>query len=360
MTAILASCYLLDVGQGTANVILLPHRRAIVIDGGPVSRKSNAVPMALLARHRTQRIERLVISHNDADHSRGAVPILNAYRDDVGLVYWLEDRDLSDIDWLQRFRGTFDKPAEARRYFQRKFRRLETDEGRQAIWNDAELGLELNLLYPGFGDNVEAKGEGEPNATSAVVELRATGGNVLFPGDATMEAFETIHSQLGRLECDVLAAAHHGGKLADWPDDSDGDGEREDLERLFGEYVSCSQVAVMSVSTKNGHGHPREAYVKAARAAGASVMCTQITGRRCCTEASKVFGLGRGLLPSKRYERVKSRTHIERTSGDFVGCAGTVKALLHEDHVHVDGMDAHAAAVDRFARTADGEPICRP
>ena len=60
--------YFLDVGQGTCNLLLLGGQQAVVIDGG--GRGSRTLLQAL-ERFRVSHIVRLIVSHNDADHTGG-------------------------------------------------------------------------------------------------------------------------------------------------------------------------------------------------------------------------------------------------------------------------------------------------
>ncbi len=61
-------CFFLDVGQGTANVILLEGGRALVIDTGPARR---GIVKRLLVDYGVREIECVVLSHNDRDHIAG-------------------------------------------------------------------------------------------------------------------------------------------------------------------------------------------------------------------------------------------------------------------------------------------------
>ncbi|MFO0953732.1 MAG: MBL fold metallo-hydrolase [Isosphaeraceae bacterium] len=89
-----AQCYFLDVGQGTSQVILLGDGRAVVIDGGPDA--DARVPLRLLTRH-VRSLAALVVSHNDADHARGALPILNHFRFSLDRLCFLFDRPGEDV-----------------------------------------------------------------------------------------------------------------------------------------------------------------------------------------------------------------------------------------------------------------------
>ena len=69
----LAECYFLDVGQGAAQVVLLPDGGALVIDCGPARNVRSLYE--LLKRSLRGDIEALVITHNDEDHDGGTVDI---------------------------------------------------------------------------------------------------------------------------------------------------------------------------------------------------------------------------------------------------------------------------------------------
>jgi len=88
-----ARCCILDVGQGSSQVILLGEGRAIVLDGGP----SASVPLGSLKDRGVNTLEALIISHNDYDHDKGACEVLINYKDALKRLLFLEDRPIQKI-----------------------------------------------------------------------------------------------------------------------------------------------------------------------------------------------------------------------------------------------------------------------
>jgi len=340
-----ASCYLLDVGQGTANVILLGEGRAIIVDGG----RSARVPLSLLKSQGVERLELVIASHNDADHSNGIPGILVEYKENIGRIVFLQDRPAGTIAWLNMLRRAITK--EEFPLLLDKFHRLETEEDPRRIWSDAAFALDL--IYPRFADNLQAQVDDDTNATSAVLVFRRGEQSILFPGDATLEAWRRIHERSGTLACDVVAAPHHGGKLTEDGEDV----EFGDLQWLFAEAIHCRGVAVLSVGTTNHYGHPQAQYIAAVREAGATIMCTQLTHKCCDTVASYAPGLIDGLT----YRDPISRCGMSSIPADERGrgCAGTVRVALSDDGVRVENLGRHQAAVDGLTRSGE-HPMCRP
>lgn len=83
--------YFLDVGQGTCNLLLLGGQQAVVIDGG--GRGSRTLLQAL-ERFRVSHIVRLIVSHNDADHTGGTASILSQYPGKIDEIWFLQDSKL--------------------------------------------------------------------------------------------------------------------------------------------------------------------------------------------------------------------------------------------------------------------------
>ncbi len=76
----------LDVGQGDAALVELASGERILVDGGP---PSNRV-LGWLRRRGIGHLDAVVITHGDADHVGGAVPVLQSLRVDE---LWMGDRD---------------------------------------------------------------------------------------------------------------------------------------------------------------------------------------------------------------------------------------------------------------------------
>ena len=89
----------LDVGQGDAALVELADGRRLLVDGGPPSERV----LAWLRRRGIYALDRVVLTHGDADHIGGALPVLASLR--VGSL-WVGDTDGMDAPLaLARERG---------------------------------------------------------------------------------------------------------------------------------------------------------------------------------------------------------------------------------------------------------------
>ena len=344
-------CYALDVGQGNACAFLLDRRRCVVIDAGP----SGAVMDALLASLGAERVEVVVVTHNDADHSRGIGAILRRYHRTIGSIYFLQDRPVPEIRWLSELRASM---GQRLRPLLKKFRRLETGEAAATIWRDGQTGASLQLLYPPFWDNLEAQRASKTNATSGILMFHIGERRILFCGDAPLSVWKQIHRDHGPLACDVLIVPHHGGLLGTA---TEGKTEAEQVDWLYSTAIQCSTAAVLSVGTDNPHKHPRKEVVRALVRAGVTPMCTEITPR--CHD--QVHALVPGVMTLPDYVMPPSRCGLQvgwspRPTTAAHGCAGTVEIQLRGDQVLLPGMKRHQDAIDRLMKSGDAHVLCRP
>jgi beta-lactamase superfamily II metal-dependent hydrolase len=87
MSKYAATCCFLDVGQGTSQVVLLGCHRAIIIDTG--SSQSSTL-INLLNKEKIERIEALILSHNDNDHIGNAASVFNRYQNKIQKITFFE------------------------------------------------------------------------------------------------------------------------------------------------------------------------------------------------------------------------------------------------------------------------------
>ena len=330
--------YFLDVGQGTCQIILLGKRRAIVVDCGL---KNDELALRFLKRYGVETVEALVISHSHDDHIGGAISILNDYQDRIEKLCFVQD----DVFLQSRFWERVKEFIHQGVLSQNQLARLECTADPQVIWSDGPVSL--NTYSPTAGINLLAQSAGVQNATSAVLFFDVAKNRIVFAADSEVGQWRDIHQRVGPISCSVLAVPHHAGKSHQ---------SSADLNWLFGTAIQ-PQVAIVSVGTSNTHNHPREDVVRALRACGASVLCTQIT-KKC---SSNLESLRPGVL-SPPIIPARSSATIEQTAAGHsrnVACAGTVLAHIDANRVNVDRLAQHQAAVDRLACSTYGSPLCR-
>ncbi len=180
-----------DVGQGTA-VLVRTHTHLLVYDSGPqISRDSDAgqrVLLPLLRARGERRIDRLMLSHRDADHVGGAAALLDALP--VGEVW----SSLPDAHPLRA------RPQPHTRCVA----------GQAWAWD----GVHFALLHPTPADYASAS---KPNAVSCVLRITdAAGRSLLLTGDieAPQEAALLQRLPPAALASQVLLVPHHGSRTS--------------------------------------------------------------------------------------------------------------------------------------------------
>jgi competence protein ComEC len=208
----------LDVGQGDAIFIQTPSGKQVLVDGGP----SETVLLSQLGRQmpfwdRTLNV--VVLTHPDADHITGLVPVLERYQ--VEVVIFREVEHSTDVYeyWLELLN------AEGATVYQGEV-------GLQMLLDE---GLEMIVLHPGTRLLEEA------NNNSVVTRLTYGEVSVLLTGDIEAVVEHQLVTERIPLESTVLKVAHHGSCSST---------TQEFLEAV------APEVVVISVGADNNFGHP--------------------------------------------------------------------------------------------------------
>ena len=177
----------LDVGQGSAAVIQTQNHVLVFDAGARFSDRMNvgsAVVVPYLRSLGVSSLNRLIISHGDADHIGGAQAILDEYPDVMLLG--------QDIDKLQ----AAEKQLCAA--------------GTRWHWD----GVDFEFLLPD-GEDISLLQSGERNNNSCVLQVVSTAGSVLLTGDIEKKAEQRLLDRYGeRLASDILMVPHHGSKTS--------------------------------------------------------------------------------------------------------------------------------------------------
>lgn len=340
-----------DVGQGSCQVILLGDRRAIVIDSG----SEPSTLLRLLRVLRIETIELLVVSHSHTDHSGGAARI--RARSKSGIAGVLADYAASTASIAYVFDSELRHRAFGR-YLVKLLRdgvltkdqlvSIDSSTGPQELWTSDDGNTLVAAISPLAGDTLLSWETRNPNATSAVIELRHKGEKIVFTADSTIDQWRDIYRLRGdsKLHCKVMSVPHHGGAM----------GERSgDLDWFLDEAVGA-EVAVVSVGTINRHGHPREDVVRAFSTRGVHVMCTQITNG--CS--SDLESLRPGVVGPVQYPCLSSSLKQVTRSGRSrnVACAGSIAVNLNEAGIEVERAAEHRVGVDQLVSSGN-QPFCR-
>lgn len=183
-----------DVGQGNA-VLVRTARHALLYDAGPMySRESDAGDRVLvpLLRALGVRLDTLVLSHRDSDHTGGAVALLQM-QPQASLLSSIESGHA-----LQALRPVTRCLA-----------------GQRWQWD----GVDFEVLHPQASDYADVR---KPNALSCTLRVSNGSQTLLLAGDIeqAQEAQLVARAQTGTdqptagLRADVLLVPHHGSKTS--------------------------------------------------------------------------------------------------------------------------------------------------
>lgn len=173
----------LDVGQGLS-VLVQTAGHALLYDAGPLFRNGDAgqrVVVPVLQSLGVRRLDRMVISHADADHRGGALSVIERYPQ-VQLAGAPPKGGASSV------------PCRA---------------GQAWDWD----GVHFRFLHP-----APDSGFLSDNNSSCVLLIEASGVRVLLPGDIEAEAERELASRLIARPIELLLAPHHGSRTSSSPE----------------------------------------------------------------------------------------------------------------------------------------------
>jgi len=203
-----------DVGQGQA-VLVRTARHALLYDAGPrYHQDSDAGDRVLvpLLRASGERLDRVVLSHRDVDHTGGAAAVL-AQQPGADVLGSIEPGHP-----LQQLRSV--APCRA---------------GDGWEWD----GVRFSVLHPPTGDDLAA---GKPNIHSCALRIEATAGTAaLLVGDIERAQEAALIARGAPLHADVLLVPHHGSRTSSSP--------------AFLEAVA-PRTALVQAGYRNRFGHP--------------------------------------------------------------------------------------------------------
>lgn len=338
---VLASVFFVDVGQGTSQVILFKDSSIVVVDCG----ESSDALIRLLDNLSFDRIRAVILSHWHDDHICGAPAFLKKYIAKIDGFLVSQDRPACSVQTNLVYSHLNAESKNRTRFWIDQLQYTGRDDGLIRNVSDGTDEIRLRVVYPDFVENLDVQQQKDENQGSGVLVLECKDSRVLFPGDAGQMAFQAIVKRVGNgqpLQCDIVAAPHHCGKLAKSAGKMKG---FANCYEWFYSSVVKAKYVVVSVGSGNTYGHPREDHLSAARTNGASLMCTQITPQ-CHTNYDQ-------LAPSILLPVLPSA--CDTSQG--VGCAATIQADMGPTGVEVHRFSEHQSAVD--LRLGGGTPFCR-
>lgn len=268
-----------DVGQGMAVLVETPQRR-LLYDAGPRyggdSEAAARVIVPWLRARGIDRLDALVVSHLDSDHSGGLPTLLRNLR----------------IDWLAGSLPIEHPAREAGRPFH--------DCRRGQAWQWGEVAFEV--LHPGPD---AARGAKSPtNASSCVLRIVAPAARVLLTGDIEAAQERALVAAYGAaaLRSDLMLAPHHGS------------GTSSSAEFLA---AVAPAHAIAQLGYRNRFGHPAARVDARYREAGIALLRSDRDGAITLTYArEQAPRLQRSRIDDRRYWRVRLPDDLAATPAD--------------------------------------------
>jgi competence protein ComEC len=255
----------LDVGQGLA-VLVRTANRALLYDAGPAFGETDSGERIIAPYLRATGIERLdamVITHNDTDHAGGAASVVGNFEVDA-LLHSLPAGHplLALVPGPQRCAA-----------------------GTSWQWD----GVHFAVLHPATAA-ARAK---KSNDLSCVLKVTAGGRSMLLTGDVERPAeADLVARDAAALASDVLLVPHHGSRTSSTPE--------------FLAAVAPS-TAVVPVGYRNRFGHPNAEVAERYRAAGIRLWRTDLEGAISVQMASGSITTVSERQEKRRYWRDAAR-----------------------------------------------------
>jgi competence protein ComEC len=226
----------LDVGQGLA-VVVRTANRALLYDAGPQfgpdADGGERIVAPYLRASGIERLDALIVTHDDADHAGGAASVLGGFE---------VDELLSSLPEAHPLLALGRAPRSCRR-------------GMRWAWD----GVAFEFLHPAPG--LAAR---RANDRSCVLKVTAQGKSMLLTGDVELESERLLLAQQpGSLKSDVLLVPHHGSRTSS--------------SAPFLAAVGA-QAAVIAAGYRNRFGHPGAEVLERYAAAGTRVVRTDRDG----------------------------------------------------------------------------------
>ena len=261
----------LDVGQGLA-VVVATHSHTLLYDAGPrYSDDADAGGRIIAPYLRAAgigRLDAMVISHQDSDHSGGARTLLQSIP-----VDWVAS-SLPHENLIVALRsGEGADPAG----------HLRCEAGQQWTWD----GVRFAVLHPTPLHYASPKAK--PNDLSCVVRIDSMYGSALLTGDLEARGEAELLRKNAPLAADVLVVPHHGSRTSSTVD-----------------FIAAvaPDVAVFTPGYRNRFGHPRPDIVERYALYGSTLYRTDYDGAvmfRFAADATREPRVQR--LVSRRYWR---------------------------------------------------------
>ncbi len=323
------SLTILDVGHGTS-MVLQSVEEVVVIDAG-----RRTTLLEYLTQCGVRRIDRVFVSHADADHLDGLTQLMLDNTFEIREVFVNADAT-KDTDSWDEFRRSFGKR-----------KRVGSQPKIHSIKSDTDIPvatpqMRIEVLAPAPEEWLGAPGGKslggkamDSNSLSAVVRVLYRDHDLLLAGgDAGRLAFDTLLQDGKSIHAEVLAFPHHGGRPG-----------RTNMQ-AFGELVArlVDPCWVVFSTGRGSYGTPQPDIIRGVRKAAphAHIACTQLS-KRCANKLLKAAPTHLVNIPA-----------MGRVAGTC--CAGSMMWTIDDDGIEVyPRLDEH----DAFISVAAESALCR-
>lgn len=255
----------IDVGQGLA-VLVETRQHRLLYDTGPAlgatADAGRRFVVPVLHQRRVYALDHLLLSHDDNDHTGGALSVLEA---------------------MSVQQGSGARPASLQGHVHIPWQDCRA--GQQWQWD----GWDFSVLYPTAEENLVAD---KDNNRSCVLMIRRGHAAVILPGDLESRGEQWLMARMpaSALQASVLVLGHHGSRNASSAD--------------FLAAVA-PQWAIVSAGYRNQFHHPSPVLLERLRTAGIAWRNTADSGAiTVMLDASGSVALEEYRLQQPRYWRV--------------------------------------------------------
>jgi competence protein ComEC len=251
----------LDVGQGLA-VVARTSGHALLYDAGPrfnaFADSGNRVVLPFLRGEGVDRLDALVVSHDDKDHAGGAQSVIDGIP--VATL------------WSSLPRG--DPLLEIAGY------RLPCRAGAAWRWD----GVEFRFVHPTM--EILDDPLAPANRQSCVLRIASAHASVLLAGDVDRVGERQVLKTKVELRSDALIVPHHGSTTSSTPE--------------FVREVS-PRYALFAVGYRNRFGHPREAVLERYREIDSAILRSDESGAISLRFGADGVGVEEHRVSARRY-----------------------------------------------------------
>lgn len=230
--------HFLDVGQGDSTLVILPNKKVILIDGGPIESGDNV--MEVLQQLHIKKIDLLVATHPDIDHIGGLLTVLKK----VKVKNVLDSGRNYDTHTYQSYINIIKKKD------------IPLKKAKEGKFVHLDSSVNIQILN-------DAKEKDENNESSIVLKISYKKADVLLTGDADVFVEEQMIAKKYNLGADILKVGHHGSYTSTSP---------RFLEIVRPKY------AIISYAKSNEYGHPHKRVLERLKVQQVKVLRTADVG----------------------------------------------------------------------------------